>query len=219
MYVPFQFTPLREGRPASLKPLPSTLPFQFTPLREGRRAPAGRRSWSAYFNSRPSARGDYVDVPGLDGALISIHAPPRGATWWKKCIHRASMRISIHAPPRGATCLVYDYMATNEISIHAPPRGATFPVTTRLSWRVNFNSRPSARGDDKDWNILSAYRFQFTPLREGRQKALKTGADPVMISIHAPPRGATRHPNKRPSSRAYFNSRPSARGDIIHHSV
>ena len=59
---------------------------------------------------------------------------------------------------------------------------------------INFNSRPSARGDSGVSNIrgFSAH-----------------------ISIHAPPRGATclfHVPFLRSS---YFNSRPSARGDAI----
>ena len=54
--------------------------------------------------------------------------------------------------------------------------------------------------------------FQFTPLREGRLKTEAIHRFMWVISIHAPPRGATKarlatawHP--------YFNSRPSARGD------
>ena len=58
----------------------------------------------------------------------------------------------------------------------------------------------------------SLYQFQFTPLREGRQDA--TGQDTAaLISIHAPPRGATHlhlHLHLHPIN---FNSRPSARGD------
>ena len=101
----FQFTPLREGRPASLPSAPWWTLFQFTPLREGRRwrlwLAAG---WLCYFNSRPSARGDrscrrrhagqapfqFTPLregrPSTAGAVgsppaISIHAPPRGATF------------------------------------------------------------------------------------------------------------------------------------------
>ena len=58
---------------------------------------------------------------------------------------------------------------------------------------------------------LDGILFQFTPLREGRQfqqfKATFQG-----ISIHAPPRGATRRANQR-NGQHHFNSRPSARGD------
>ena len=35
-----------------------TVPFQFTPLREGRPDSPERIERTAYFNSRPSARGD-----------------------------------------------------------------------------------------------------------------------------------------------------------------
>ncbi len=56
---PFQFTPLREGRPHGDAVIMPIAPFQFTPLREGRPAPA---------------------LPLLLPKLISIHAPPRGAT-------------------------------------------------------------------------------------------------------------------------------------------
>ena len=75
-----------------------------------------------------------------------------------------------------------------------------------------FNSRPSARGDaigkptfvmsvfqftplregrpPMRWRMRSMGQFQFTPLREGRRRA--TGKpDVLLISIHAPPRGAT----------------------------
>ena len=57
----------------------------------------------------------------------------------------------------------------------------------------DFNSRPSARGDEK---IISALEKK-------------------VISIHAPPRGATRGLEMESGRREeYFNSRPSARGDV-----
>ena len=63
------------------------------------------------------------------------------------------------------------------ISIHAPPRGATIAADT-------------AR--------LATFKFQFTPLREGRRKAAQEIQRGGAISIHAPPRGATRwqEPNR-----------------------
>ena len=75
--------------------------FQFTPLREGRPAPTQCAGQRHYFNSRPSARGDVAGFLPFLHLLISIHAPPRGATLRQPrggCRHR----ISIHAPPRGA---------------------------------------------------------------------------------------------------------------------
>ena len=99
--------------------------FQFTPLREGRHA----RSLQSGAN-----------------LVISIHAPPRGAT---RLAEDFGIRvdISIHAPPRGATgkrgeetsILKFQFTPLREgrrgkfpityeryISIHAPPRGATW---------------------------------------------------------------------------------------------
>ncbi len=166
--------------------------------------------------------------------LISIHAPPRGATARREGKGTAGY-ISIHAPPRGATKHLKNFLhitlfqftplregrpswlreidSRGAISIHAPPRGATVPAVQRRGRMENFNSRPSARGDT--FAVGEKY------LRK--------------ISIHAPPRGATER--RKPSSRhkqfqftplregrrynsqkkgrtlKYFNSRPSARGD------
>ena len=176
---------------------------------------AGRSCTKPDFNSRPSARGDKACLLAcLLASLISIHAPPRGATLLRGGLLRGGL-ISIHAPPRGATA-----------------------AAPRLRAEANyFNSRPSARGDRKaDADALAADLFQFTPLREGRRFRL-SGRLHLVISIHAPPRGATRryhrvcqgvqHFNSRPSARGdlptcrflhpeiHFNSRPSARGDVI----
>ena len=101
-----------------------------------------------------------------------------------------------------------------DISIHAPPRGATDDDVVAHYTSVNFNSRPSARGDMHIWRIfhicsnISIHapprgatrhqrhvsrinRFQFTPLREGRRIAAVPAVPVRFISIHAPPRGAT----------------------------
>ena len=54
--------------------------------------------------------------------------------------------ISIHAPPRGATSDAINDIKAERISIHAPPRGATCPAGNS-AWSCDFNSRPSAKGD------------------------------------------------------------------------
>ena len=55
--------------------------FQFTPLREGRLLAFYSLDLQMYFNSRPSARGDYfITSARWSAERISIHAPPRGAT-------------------------------------------------------------------------------------------------------------------------------------------
>ena len=124
------------------------------------------------FNSRPSARGDRKAPPACATPKISIHAPPRGATAKNfaeiamdlfqftplregRQQHReetAELKISIHAPPRGATATSWKSRSAGKISIHAPPRGAT-------AYEKGFD----------EFN-----KFQFTPLREGRQRGATT---------------------------------------------
>ena len=121
--------------------------FQFTPLREGR----PRRNRERH-----------------PGQSISIHAPPRGATTAVVVRVRVGL-ISIHAPPRGATFCGFSTTFTLQISIHAPPRGATHPGGASRHAQANFNSRPSARGDENGHEKERKKKiFQFTPLREGR---------------------------------------------------
>ena len=101
----FQFTPLREGRRKitdvflkrmryfNSRPsargdvyvgtkIPKEGLFQFTPLREGRHIYTAEKDYLPNFNSRPSARGDAINLaPWGYFQVISIHAPPRGATY------------------------------------------------------------------------------------------------------------------------------------------
>ena len=78
-----------------------------------------------------------------------------------------------------------------------------------------FNSRPSARGDLRgNKRNASKKKFQFTPLREGRQALQNAYISVDAISIHAPPRGATSHTISTQERTSDFNSRPSARGDL-----
>ena len=104
VYLPqvFQFTPLREGRPAGIfdatrRPYFNSRPSArgddglhtlFERLPDFNSRPSARGDIAALvafrhvedFNSRPSARGDREFVHGAARVGISIHAPPRGAT-------------------------------------------------------------------------------------------------------------------------------------------
>ncbi len=256
----FQFTPLREGRQPKRGIRWQTMNFNSRPSARGDINRLQASQSSMYFNSRPSARGDapffavsvadnhFNSRPSARGdpkfreayirAFISIHAPPRGATFPIPAFPKSCL-ISIHAPPRGATCgRPPSPQSGRPISIHAPPRGATLYQRETTPLQVG---------------------FQFTPLREGRRPFRGREVLFRRISIHAPPRGATRRPKffqsprpisihapprgathqkhfeeentifqftplregrhrlgKRGFSRAYFNSRPSARGDRQH---
>ena len=168
----FNSRPSARGDATSACDQPCKALFQFTPLREGRRALCQNR---------------YV-LPGH----ISIHAPPRGATPFRRWGFLV-LRISIHAPPRGAT--------GSWKALSCPPSSA-FQFTPLREGRRGVISP-----------LSSCVLFQFTPLREGRRAGGAGGgaleehfnsrpsargddagaAEPCFldISIHAPPRGAT----------------------------
>ena len=156
--------------------------------------------------------------------VISIHAPPRGATGIAELACRR-MAISIHAPPRGATIsgsalhqdnLIFQFTPLREGRLKAfldgdevrlfqftPLREGRLARRAAQSAAAHFNSRPSARGDP----LLISGRipreiFQFTPLREGRRQGISGWRLGSPISIHAPPRGAT-------GKRVYFSASSS----------
>ena len=223
------------GATTGSEPVFNAFYFNSRPSARGDHPARRRTPCSCYFNSRPSARGD-----SEGGCALCCN------------------QISIHAPPRGATGVLAREIICAEISIHAPPRGATWRMQSGSLLMNDFNSRPSARGDvARSLRESSFVLFQFTPLREGRRKRVTFPYDKEYfnsrpsargdrlssadgssddISIHAPPRGATRgchQPQKscifqftplregRPRSvlRVHggfdFNSRPSARGDWL----
>ena len=151
----FQFTPLREGRPKQVASAIVRSVFQFTPLREGR--PHGQR--------------------GVFALLISIHAPPRGATLTTSAACSPFLfqftplregRLH-HAGGRGAR---------QSISIHAPPRGATRSSCTSPPWVMYFNSRPSARGDrQKGRSYGRVNYFNSRPSARGDSKRYAISAN------------------------------------------
>ncbi len=190
----------------------ATIVFQFTPLREGRQISITPNKSIEDFNSRPSARGDANIVRNIPTKEIFQFTPLREG---RPCPRPASppRQISIHAPPRGATHMarICRIPSSFQFTPLREGRRILFPPTVLFS---NFNSRPSARGDQqiKRITIFQHYfnsrpsargdtrnrrhcwqwqRFQFTPLREGRRAAAAQSSAAINISIHAPPRGAT----------------------------
>ena len=253
----FQFTPLREGRPvASLETLSiSRISIHAPPRgatqnavkafqkannfnsRPSARGDGGRGPpfiVTLHFNSRPSARGDSAStLPNSVASYFNSRPSARGDGGSARV--GKSRNISIHAPPRGATCSILLIDIRFAISIHAPPRGATGLQSVR-TWADRFQFTPLREGRRQGASkCIAKFLFQFTPLREGRQcffqlptfdrlisihapprgaTALWQGGHaPSPISIHAPPRGATLLPNSRICQKLHFNSRPSARGD------
>ena len=163
--------------------------FQFTPLREGRRDARGQRHIRRYFNSRPSARGD-AGGSGGRWRFCYFNSRPSARGDAHGGQRRRHADISIHAPPRGATFVAFRQRLPCKFQF-TPLREGRPGRECRSARCGYFNSRPSARGDVRTWSNW----------------------DGTSISIHAPPRGATRHLERWLLPRCYFNSRPSARGD------
>ena len=165
----FQFTPLREGRRGAtgtalyrdnFNSRPSArgddrkrefaervLLFQFTPLREGRlqlrRFRRGRRD----FNSRPSARGDGGrGRPKKTKSEISIHAPPRGATSWVS-LHQGFGEFQFTPLREGRRCVVLCAGRQRSDFNSRPSARGDNCASAQLDTGNHFNSRPSARGD------------------------------------------------------------------------
>ena len=232
----FQFTPLREGRLNDVHVDEAGFAFQFTPLREGRRAHTrNQQTEKLYFNSRPSARGDMRIKQMYQEALISIHAPPRGATERLMC---APIYCEFQFTPlrEGRREWRYSHGACDDFNSRPSARGDGQVSVTNLSPN-HFNSRPSARGDLMRVMTLAIFlHFNSRPSARGDARLVEKRIHEGQISIHAPPRGATLDgvhrvlillfqftplregrpappPNRR--SAAYFNSRPSARGDVV----
>ena len=101
------------------------------------------------------------------------------------------VKVSIHAPARGATRWFFDNRVYYYVSIHAPARGATRGESSSSipAW---FQSTPLREGRPvKAEPYIEKFEFQSTPLREGRRSALASVESVLLVSIHAPARGAT----------------------------
>ena len=94
----------------------------------------------------------------LLAGIISIHAPPRGATRDVQLVV-GEVSISIHAPPRGATSL-FSPVGMMRVFQFTPLReGRPPPHGLSSACPLDFNSRPSARGDGKRYAISANLLF------------------------------------------------------------
>ena len=162
--------------------------FQSTPPRGGRHGRNRRSNMSHSFNPRPRAGGD-ADPSGSCSRCRFQSTPPRGGRPRAKAIMPALATVSIHAPARGATRI---YLAVRVVYLFqsTPPRGGR-PTQAHLCRSYpRFNPRPRAGGD----------------------RGLRPKAEPIMVSIHAPARGATASASAE-ARRNGFNPRPRAGGD------
>ena len=186
------------------------------------------------FNSRPCERGFELWNLSCSRIHISIHAPARGASLASR--NSARHRRFQFTPLREGLHLAgHTSKYTKTISIHAPARGASRLPNLNLELLPYFYSRPCERGfASGDNSSCLSVEFQFTPLREGLQRAMPKRCGVFLISIHAPARGASGSSPRRSSYKTIsihapargasstrmvfvrlctdFNSRPCERG-------
>ena len=144
-------------------------PFQFTPLREGR--PAHTRSGDSEpdnFNSRPSARGDLPLFRVRQVQDISIHAPPRGAT---VMIPAFQPLIEFQFTPlrEGRPSVAASSALATWIFQFTPLREGRLQEHPLYKPEMLFQFTPLREGRRWTWGRSPMrFSFQFTPLREGR---------------------------------------------------
>ena len=168
-----------------------------------------------YFNPRSREGSDHGSSNRTHNQrYISIHAPAKGATTPVAACLQAPA-ISIHAPAKGATQIGLYPIKNRIISIHAPAKGATGSRPTASIVTVEFQStlprreRPQRRrckgvssyfnprsreGSDEMWcrfRTLTAVFQSTLPRRERHPPTIKPYLPSVLISIHAPAKGAT----------------------------
>ena len=257
VYMTFQFTPLREGRHMG------SHGFTASKTNFNSR-PSARGDGSCFLlfcrrfisiHAPPRGATDALEQ-AKEAGYISIHAPPRGATVMPGLARyvdlfqftplregrrsHTEVEMEVHSnfnsrpSARGDTRKNRAILQAQDFNSRPSARGDT--TTARAcSSPTYFNSRPSARGDPKvRYNSQKKGRFQFTPLREGRQKRLREETVDSYFNSRPSARGDNERkgvihlPRQfqftplregRPSAgilygrAAYFNSRPSARGD------
>ncbi len=144
--------------------------------------------------------------------LISIHAPPRGAT----VVGRFRLMVTAFqfTPLREGRQRLCSALCTGVYFNSRPSARGDFHAQHCMEGIFYFNSRPSARGDMNRAERRKAARdiFQFTPLREGRHFC-PTKKQQGGLFQFTPLREGRRKTQQSAIVNCDFNSRPSARGD------
>ena len=145
--------------------------------------------------------------------------------------------ISIHAPAKGATNVLDAGSLALDISIHAPAKGAT-AILWRMRVRLSHFNPRSREGSDRTWparlHALSQFQstlprrerhaapvtdatrraFQSTLPRRERRREYRAGTNAILISIHAPAKGATGEDQVCYISQGHFNPRSREGSDM-----
>ena len=181
------------GRDATSVPTaPPRSRFQSTRPRGARRArPSKAIASSPCFNPRAHAGRDGLHLDKRDVfAAVSIHAPTRGATL--NCAQPARRRMFQSTRPRGARHVAQIHQHMTALFQSTRPRGAR----RELAEMAGFHPK-----------------FQSTRPRGARQVHAARERLCVVVSIHAPTRGATKSHFQHRSAPSRFNPRAHAGRD------
>ena len=208
--------------------------FQFTPLREGRRQAAAARRRPRHISIHAPPRGATSTRELCTRCTQFQFTPLREGRRWRRRKARCCTSFQFTPLREGrlaarACCTRFTRFQFTPLREGRPApckgrlRGSYFNSRpsargdssggVRLPPSPYFNSRPSARGDVSRSASPAALPFQFTPLREGRRERPKT-ATKKGISIHAPPRGATKS-HKRQENDSPISIHAPPRGATI----
>ena len=175
--------------------------FQSTLLQEERHPLQTFRHKATYFNPRSYKRSDIQKPLFYRLAIISIHAPTRGATWFKlwfiftvilfqstllqeerqpllihpacHCLFQSTL---LQAERRIFSCHL---QPARQISIHAPTRGATVCIHI-TSAHSCISIHAATRGaTEAAYSVSEAYQFQSTLLQEERLQVAALNLNPL----------------------------------------
>ena len=165
------------------------------------------------FDPRPCARGDLMADHNRISAVVSIHAPARGATRAQSHLH-ASKRF--RSTPLREGRLEQQFHATSNVEFRSTPLREGRPgLFSTVFNQLGFRSTPLREGRRAGQiTVLGKGGFRSTPLREGRRLRRHQQDVHLSVSIHAPARGATRVLQPCMRNCPSFDPRPCARGDV-----
>ncbi len=157
----------------------------------GATSPIADTSYPTMFQST-HPRGVRHPIIRSSRAAISFNPRTREGCDRSSISSRHNARVSIHAPARGATLLeqLDDFLAV--VSIHAPARGATQGAKKHLRARRFQSTHPRGVRQPKSKNSKRLSAFQSTHPRGVRPERPEP-VTKLLVSIHAPARGATLH--------------------------
>ena len=142
-----------------------------------------------YFNPRTREGCDKFDRSEYNGDTISIHAPAKGAT----SLTYMKIILKPYFNPRTREgCDISDstYDQWSHISIHAPAKGATCIIKNKRRTAI-FQSTHPRRVRQVPISTTGLVSYFNPRTREGCDEKFVKSSKDIMISIHAPAKGAT----------------------------